>query len=86
MDSLDSNSTRSAKQATSEPVNESTDPLSASALNEGKEDGPDVFEKRVAPDSGAGEEGQGDEGFVLSRSVQDPSEELPIELISLTDR
>lgn len=86
MDSLDSNSSHSAKQATSEPVNASTDPLSASALDEGKKDGPDVFEKGVPADSGAGEEGQGDEGFVLSRSVQDPSEELPIELISLTDR
>lgn len=85
MDSLDAHSPP-AKQATAEPVGESTDPLSASGRDEEKEGGPDVFEKRGSADSGAGNEGQGDEGFVLSRSLQDPSEELPIELISLTDR
>lgn len=47
--------------------------------------GPDVFERRGSADSGGGD-GQADEGFVLSRSLTDPSEELPIELISLTDR
>lgn len=71
---------------TAEPVDASTQSLSASAQDEGKGDGPDVFERPTSADSGAGGEGQGDEGFVLSRSVQDPSEELPIELISLTDR
>lgn len=85
MDSLDA-SPSPGKQATAEPVRESAHPLSASAQDEEKEGGPDVFEKRVSADASAGEEGQGDEGFVLSRSVQDPSEELPIELISLTDR
>lgn len=54
--------------------------------SEKQEAGPDVFEKRGSADSRNGEDTQGDEGFVLSRSVQDPSEELPIELISLTDR
>jgi hypothetical protein len=54
--------------------------------NEKQEAGPDVFERRGSADSGKQGDAQGDEGFVLSRSVQDPSEELPIELISLTDR
>ncbi|CAG8053138.1 unnamed protein product [Penicillium salamii] len=48
--------------------------------------GPDVFERRGSADSSTAGDGQTDEGFVLSRSVQDPSEELPIELISLADR
>lgn len=86
MDSTDTNSSISAKQNTPEPVNTSTQPLSGPTPDEEKEDGPDLFERRASADSGAGGEGQGDEGFVLSRSVQDPSEELPIELISLTDR
>ncbi|KAJ5172672.1 Vacuolar sorting protein 9 subgroup [Penicillium capsulatum] len=54
--------------------------------SEGQRNGPDVFERRGSADSGAEGESQADEGFVLSRSLQDPSEELPIELISLTDR
>lgn len=54
--------------------------------SEKQEPGPDVFERRGSADSGNRGDTQGDEGFVLSRSVQDPSEELPIELISLTDR
>jgi hypothetical protein len=54
--------------------------------SEKPEAGPDVFERRESADSGNGGDTQDDEGFVLSRSVQDPSEELPIELISLTDR
>lgn len=54
--------------------------------SEKPEAGPDVFERRGSADSGNGGDTQGDEGFVLSRSVQDPPEELPIELISLTDR
>lgn len=76
----------STKQATTEPVNESTHSVPDSGRDGRMEDGPDVFEKHVPADSTAAEERQGDEGFVLSRSVQDPSEELPIELISLTDR
>ena len=86
MDSSDTNSSSSTKQNTPEPVNTSTQPLSAPTPDKERENGPDVFERRASADSGAGDEGQEDEGFVLSRSVQDPSEELPIELISLTDR
>ena len=56
------------------------------ANNEGQENGPDVFERRGSADSGTAADAQTDDGFVLSRSVQDPSEELPIELISLADR
>ncbi|CAG8182595.1 unnamed protein product [Penicillium nalgiovense] len=63
-----------------------TTPLSSPVNNEGQESGHDVFERRVSADSGTAGEAQADDGFVLSRSVQDPSEELPIELISLADR
>jgi hypothetical protein len=59
-------------------------PLSANG--EGQEKGPDVFDRRGSADSGTVGDGPADEGFVLSRSLQDPSEELPIELISLADR
>ncbi|KAJ5634968.1 uncharacterized protein N7484_008281 [Penicillium longicatenatum] len=62
-----------------------TQPLSLSVDIEERQNGSDVFERRGSADS-TGADGQADEGFVLSRSVQDPSEELPIELISLTDR
>ncbi|KAF7716652.1 Uncharacterized protein PECH_008222 [Penicillium ucsense] len=59
----------------------------ASTSVDGKEEaGPDVFERRGSDDTENGGDAQGEEGFVLSRSVQDPSEELPIELVSLTDR
>ncbi|CRL18425.1 Vacuolar sorting protein 9 [Penicillium camemberti] len=58
----------------------------SSGNNEGQENGPDVFERRGSADSGTAADAQTDDGFVLSRSVQDPSEELPIELISLADR
>jgi hypothetical protein len=63
-----------------------TTPLSSPVNNEGQESGHDVFERRGSADSGTAGEAQADDGFVLSRSVQDPSEELPIELISLADR
>ena len=66
-----------------EPSSQS--PASPPAEGEGQGNRPDVFERRGSADSGD-DEGQADDGFVLSRSVQDPSEELPIELISLTDR
>ncbi|KOS37511.1 hypothetical protein ACN38_g11685 [Penicillium nordicum] len=62
-----------------------TAPLS-SVNNERQENGPDVFERGESADSGTAADAQTDDGFVLSRSVQDPSEELPIELISLADR
>ncbi|KAK4867742.1 hypothetical protein LT330_006705 [Penicillium expansum] len=63
-----------------------TVPLSSSVNKEGQQNGPDVFERRGSADSGTPADAQADDGFVLSRSVQDPSEELPIELISLADR
>ncbi|KAJ5323100.1 hypothetical protein N7452_011389 [Penicillium brevicompactum] len=56
------------------------------SVKEGQADGPDVFERRGSADSSTTGDGQAEEGFVLSRSLQDPSEELPIELISLADR
>jgi hypothetical protein len=61
-------------------------PLSSPVNIEGQENGPDVFERRDSADSSTAGDAQTDDGFVLSRSVQDPSEELPIELISLADR
>lgn len=82
MESSDVNRTK----ASTEPIDANAGPLSPSTNNEGQDAGPDVFERRGSADSGAAMDGQGEEGFVLSRSLQDPSEELPIELISLTDR
>ncbi|KAG0157108.1 hypothetical protein PDIDSM_4292 [Penicillium digitatum] len=63
-----------------------TAPMSSSVHKEGQKNGSDVFERRGSADSGTAADAQTDDGFVLSRSVQDPSEELPIELISLADR
>ncbi|KAJ5728860.1 uncharacterized protein N7483_003368 [Penicillium malachiteum] len=70
-----------------QPTGETSPPqsLSFSVDNGEHQNGPDVFERRGSADSGAGD-GHADDGFVLSRSVQDPSEELPIELLSLIDR
>jgi hypothetical protein len=86
MDSSDVSPPASVKQTADESVNASSQPPSTSPDGAKQENGPDVFERRGSADSGGAGEGQGDEGFVLSRSVQDPSEELPIELVSLTDR
>lgn len=58
----------------------------SSPTKEGQVGGPDVFERRGSAVSSTVGDEQADEGFVLSRSLQDPSEELPIELISLADR
>ncbi|KAJ6002384.1 hypothetical protein N7451_004931 [Penicillium sp. IBT 35674x] len=74
-----------ARPLTRATADQDTQPVSSSVDTEGQQNGSDVFERRGSADS-AGADGQADEGFVLSRSVQDPSEELPIELISLTDR
>ncbi|KAJ5150022.1 Vacuolar sorting protein 9 subgroup [Penicillium atrosanguineum] len=68
-----------------EPANPTTQPSTPSEEKKQGND-TDVFERRRSAASGSTGEGQADEGFVLSRSVQDPSEELPIELVSLTDR
>ncbi|KAJ5112501.1 hypothetical protein N7532_000546 [Penicillium argentinense] len=66
---------------------DASQPLLSSAIeSEGQERSLDVFERRGSAGSSGAGDGPGDEGFVLSRSLQDPSEELPIELISLTDR
>lgn len=47
----------------------------------------DLFERRGSSDSGSDDEGQeGEEASSLARSIQEQPEELPIELISLTDR
>jgi hypothetical protein len=52
-----------------------------------QDNGPDLFEKRGSSEPEAGDDGQlGEEVSVLSRGLQDQPEELPIELISLTDR
>lgn len=75
----------SSRQPTLDLIDASPEPL-LPADSEGQGNGPDVFERRGSADSGVAGETQADEGFVLSRSLQDPSEELPIELISLTDR
>lgn len=85
MESSDVSPPASVKPA-NEPVNASAQLAPTPPDGEKQEDGPDVFEKRASADTSAAGEGQADEGFVLSRSVQDPSEELPIELVSLTDR
>lgn len=85
MESSDVSHPASVKRA-NEPVNASAQLPPTSPDGEKQKDGPDVFEKRASADPDAAGEGQADEGFVLSRSVQDPSEELPIELVSLTDR
>ena len=63
-----------------------TQPIPLLAGSEEQANSTDVFERRGSADTSGAGDGQADEGFVLSRSVQDPSEELPIELISLTDR
>lgn len=86
MESSDVASPAHAKQPAADTVDGKLQLPSPSGDNEGQGVGPDVFERRGSADSGVVGEGNGDEGFVLSRSLQDPSEELPIELISLTDR
>lgn len=86
MDSSDVSPPASVKQTADDSVNASSQPPSTSPDGAKQENGPDVFERRGSADSSGAGEGQADEGFVLSRSVQDPSEELPIELVSLTDR
>ncbi|KAJ5724639.1 Vacuolar sorting protein 9 subgroup [Penicillium malachiteum] len=85
MDSLESRPALPARQRTADRGDNSPQPLSFSVDNGERQNGPDVFERRGSADSGGGD-GHADDGFVLSRSVQDPSEELPIELLSLIDR
>ncbi len=55
--------------------------------NEGDEDGgPDLFEKPGTSGPSVNDEPDSEEASVLSRNVPSQPEELPIELISLTDR
>jgi hypothetical protein len=56
-----------------------------SVSEDDQDTGPDLFEKRGISELGLEDE-QGEEVSVLSRNIQEQPEELPIELISLTDR
>ena len=77
-----------AKSVQSVPEAVDSDALPLSIPGDGEQQTErDLFEKRGSSDSGADDEGQeGDEASSLVRSVQEQPEELPIELISLTDR
>lgn len=78
-----------ARTTQSTSISDSDAPLSISRDDEAQEDAtsPDLFERRRSMDSEAGgDEHHGDEGSVLSQNVQEHAEELPIELMSLTDR
>jgi hypothetical protein len=97
MESSDGSAPVSKEQPAIEPEDETTtksatepvDPTTQHSTPSGEinqDTGSDVFERRGSAASDGTSEGQADEGFILSRSVQDPSEELPIELVSLTDR
>ncbi|RAL11587.1 VPS9 domain-containing protein [Aspergillus homomorphus CBS 101889] len=61
-------------------------PLPMSSTELEQDAGPDLFEKTGSPDLIHDDDGVGDDTSVLSRGMQNHSEELPIELISLTDR
>ncbi|KAL4880447.1 hypothetical protein BJY04DRAFT_78110 [Aspergillus karnatakaensis] len=60
-------------------------PLSLSG-NEEEQGSPDVFEKPGVSEQSVDDGSPGEEASVLSRKVQNQPEDLPIELISLTDR
>ncbi|KAL5339557.1 hypothetical protein BJX70DRAFT_148130 [Aspergillus crustosus] len=68
-----------------ETVDSDAFPLSLSG-NDEKISSPDLFEKPVVSGQSADDEPHGEEASVLSRKVQDQPDDLPIELISLTDR
>ncbi|KAF7587355.1 hypothetical protein BBP40_007367 [Aspergillus hancockii] len=70
--------------ATPEPVDSGAHPLPLPTADEDQDTGLDLFEKPSASELGLEDE-QGEE-FVLSRNIQEQPEDLPIELISLTDR
>ncbi|KAL4964170.1 VPS9 domain-containing protein [Aspergillus stella-maris] len=72
-------------QSVAEVVDADALPLSLSG-NEEEEDSPDVFEKPGASGTSVDDEPNGEEASVLSRNVTNQPDELPIELISLTDR
>ncbi|GAB1213631.1 hypothetical protein ATERTT37_002781 [Aspergillus terreus] len=77
-----------SKTVQSVAITESVDPdalpIPLSGADEGQDVSPDVFEKTSTPDLDDSQ--QGEEVSVLSRHAQEQEEELPIELISLTDR
>ncbi|KAE8151298.1 hypothetical protein BDV25DRAFT_139019 [Aspergillus avenaceus] len=69
-----------------EPIDPDAHPLPLSTTEEDQESGPDLFEKAGASDLGVDDDGQGEDVSVLSRGIHEQPEELPIELVSLTDR
>ncbi|KAE8353944.1 hypothetical protein BDV28DRAFT_97252 [Aspergillus coremiiformis] len=71
---------------TPEYVDSDAHPLPLSPAEEGQGTGPDLFEKAGASELGLDDDGKGEEVSPLSRNIQEQPEELPIELISLTDR
>ena len=78
-----------ARRAQSTTISDTDAPLSIPGnveVHDG-DNSPDLFERRRSTDSevGGGEQHR-DEGSVLSQNVQELAEELPIELMSLTDR
>lgn len=86
MQTSDAVSPVNASQLAADAVDAKSQVVSLSGDDGKQGTGPDVFESRGPVNSSVGREENGDEGFVLSQSLQDPSEELPIELISLMDR
>ncbi|KAB8222148.1 hypothetical protein BDV33DRAFT_64464 [Aspergillus novoparasiticus] len=72
--------------ATPEHVESDAHPLPLSPAEEDQDTGPDLFEKTGTSELGVDDDGQGEEASMLSRGTEEQSEELPIELISLTDR
>jgi hypothetical protein len=72
--------------AISETVDPDALPLSLSGNEDEQTSGPDLFEKPGVSGQAADDEPQGEEASVLSRKVQNQPDDLPIELISLTDR
>ncbi|KAL2872370.1 VPS9 domain protein [Aspergillus lucknowensis] len=69
-----------------ETVDSEALPLSLSGNEDELESRPDLFEKAGASGPSGDDGLRGEETSVLSRNVQNQPEELPIELISLTDR
>ncbi|KAL4897869.1 hypothetical protein BDV59DRAFT_51340 [Aspergillus ambiguus] len=69
--------------AITENVSPDALPIPLSGTEEDQDNGPDVFEKPNTPED---DTEHGEETSVLSRKAQEQEAELPIELISLTDR
>ncbi|KAL2815714.1 hypothetical protein BJX63DRAFT_430650 [Aspergillus granulosus] len=61
-------------------------PLSLSGNDDGRDSSPDVFEKSGVSGPSGDDGPHAEDTSVLSRNIQNQPEELPIELISLTDR